>query len=109
MNALLRYLTEDTNPSETAAFLLAYRSVATPFSVLSRLIERYRTVNEAPSSAAEKARVRDAVSALVVAWAEDYPEDFEDQAMVKILTDLHRLLDPTPINKIAEQLHEACV
>lgn len=112
LNALLRHLTEDvaTATQEGPAFLLSFRTVVPAFAVLSRLLERYRGVTAATASNAEKTRVRDAVAALVAFWVESYPEDFTDQALLRMLADLNRLVEREPTSPGAmAQLQEACV
>lgn len=68
-------------------------------------------MSAAAPGAAEKTRVRDAVSVLVVSWVESYPEDFEsDQSLLRLLTDLNRLAEKEPTSpKATAQLQEACV
>ena len=113
MNALLRYLTSDASTAtrEGPALLLCYRSICTPYPIMQRLLERYKHITNGSFTAGDKVRVRDAVAALVVCWLESYPEEFEsDQALIRSLTDLNRLVKDEPCSATpAAQLQEACV
>jgi hypothetical protein len=86
------------------AFIATYRSFATPWQLLEKLVQRYNVPKSMPLERGLPIKLR--VSVVIKYWVESHFDDFEEELVKKLFDFCDNTLLPDKQTALAKQLRE---